>query len=266
MKMENLMVFENEIFGKVRTITNNENKVYFVAKDVAEVLGYKKPDAMYRRLSDKQKMNINPQSIEKYGFPQINGVKLEPNPNIKTMVLITEGGLYKAIIGSNIPEAERFTDWIVDEVIPSIRKNEGYIRNQETMSSEELLAKADLMTQKIIAEKDSKIQQLEPQAQNYKLLMDTKGNIDFADFVKVTKLSEGRNTFMGRLRREKILMKNSTTPRQNYIERGYFEVVQGIATNGHSIVKTTITKKGQDWLIKKCNQWKLIANDLQQVN
>ena len=88
--------------------------------------------------------------------------------------------------------------------------------------------------------------------------MDSKGNIDFADFVKCATLSEGRNTFMSRLRREKILMQNSTTPRQNYIKQGYFEVVQGVATNGYSVVKTTITKKGQDWLIKKCDKWNLL--------
>ena len=256
--MENLMVFENEFFGKVRTITNNEGKPYFVAKDIAMVLGYKKHDAMYRRLSDKQKISVNPQSIEKSGFPQIDGFKLESNPNIKTMVLVTESGLYKAIIGSNIPEAERFTDWIVDEVIPSIRKNDGYVRDQENLTEQQILARVDSMTQKIIAEKQSKIQELEPQAKNYKILMDSKGNIDFADFVKCAKLSEGRNTFMSRLRREKILMQNSTTPRQNYIKQGYFEVVQGVANNGYSVVKTTITKKGQDWLIKKCDKWNLL--------
>lgn len=262
--MENLMVFENEEFGSMKVLFIN-NEEWFIASEVSENLGYTTLQKMYTHIDAEDKMKINPQSEQFKGLCQ-NGTSLTDNPNVFTMMLINESGLYSAILSSKLPSAKKFKRWVTSVILPSIRRNEGYIRNQETMSSEELLAKSNLMTQKIIAEKDSKIQQLEPQAQNYRLLMDTKGNIDFADFVKVAKLSEGRNTFMSRLRREKILMKNSTTPRQNYIERGYFEVVQGIATNGHSIVKTTITKKGQDWLIKKCNQWKLIANDLQQVN
>ena len=56
----NLMIFSKEEFGKIRTLIDNNDKIYFVARDVAEILGYEKLDAMYRRLSDKQKLKINP--------------------------------------------------------------------------------------------------------------------------------------------------------------------------------------------------------------
>jgi len=247
--MENLMVFE----GNEVKIIEIDGEPMFEIYSTGMALGHTKisKGKIYPR---KDRIDSNLKSAE-----------------ISTVVhtgqqFITESQLYDFMLEAKTEKCKAFRKWVVTEVIPSVRKHRGYLQDQEKLNNEELLARALKLTESIIAEKDSKIQQLEPQAQNYKLLMDTKGNIDFADFVKVAKLSEGRNTFMGRLRREKILMKNSTTPRQNYIERGYFEVVQGIATNGHSIVKTTITKKGQDWLIKKCNQWKLIANDLQQVN
>lgn len=251
--MENLMVFE----GNEVEVLEFNGKVLFNPKHVAEILGIKNVRDNISKMNSNQVIKLTNSDVGKTDFRKLNN---------RGENFLTESGVYKLIMRSNKPEAERFTDWVVDEVIPSIRKNKGYILEQEILEERELLARAVVLYESIVKENKTKIQQLEPQAQNYRLLMDTKGNIDFADFVKVTKLSEGRNTFMGRLRREKILMKNSTTPRQNYIERGYFEVVQRIATNGHSIVKTTITKKGQDWLIKKCNQWKLIANDLQQVN
>lgn len=82
---------------------------------------------------------------------------------------LTESGVYKLMFRSRKPEAERFTDWIADEVIPSIRKNEGYLLNQEEMSDTELLAKSALVAQ-TIAEKQARIKELEPQAKNYKLL------------------------------------------------------------------------------------------------
>lgn len=126
----NLMIFNNENFGEVRTLTINEEP-YFVAKDLAKILGYKKLDAMYRIIDEEDKKNINPQTIENAGFPQ-NGVILEPNPNIKRLTIINESGLYSAIFGSTIPEAKAFKKWITSEVLPTIRKTGCYITESAT--------------------------------------------------------------------------------------------------------------------------------------
>lgn len=123
-------LFSNKNFGNIRVIKHEDGTIYFVAKDVAECLGYEKQDAMYRRLSDKQKLKINPQRLIKYGFPQIDVLQFEPNTNIKTMILITESGLYKAVLGSILPQAEPFQDWVTDEVLPQIRKSGGYVNDE----------------------------------------------------------------------------------------------------------------------------------------
>ena len=242
--MENLMMFE----GNEVEVLEFNGKVLFNPKHVAEILGIKEIRSVIRNFNDKQVVKIKNSDVHSTHIRKLNNAGEN---------FLTESGVYKLMFRSRKPEAERFTDWIADEVIPSIRKNEGYLLNQEEMSDTELLAKSALVAQKLIAEKQARIEELEPQAKNYKLLMDSQGNIDFAEFVKCAKLPEGRNTFMSRLRREKILMEKSTTPRQNYIEQGYFKVIQTVV-NRHSTSKTVITKKGQDWLIKKCDKWNLL--------
>ena len=242
--MENLMMFE----GNEVEVLEFNGKVLFNPKHVAEILGIKNVRDNVSKMNSNQVIKLTNSIVGKTDFRKLHNTGEN---------FLTESGVYKLIMRSNKPEAERFTDWVVDEVIPSIRKNEGYLLNQEEMSDTELLAKSALVAQKLIAEKQARIEELEPQAKNYKLLMDSQGNIDFAEFVKVAKLPEGRTKFMQRLRKEKILMKNSPTPRQAYINNDYFKVIQTVV-NGHSTSKTVITKKGQDWLIKKCNKWNLL--------
>lgn len=242
--MENLMMFE----GNEVEVLEFNGKVLFNPKHVAEILGIKNVRDNVSKMNSNQVIKLTNSIVGKTDFRKLHNTGEN---------FLTESGVYKLIMRSNKPEAERFTDWVVDEVIPSIRKNEGYLLNQEEMSDTELLAKSALVAQKLIAEKQARIEELEPQAKNYKLLMDSQGNIDFAEFVKVAKLPEGRTKFMQRLRKEKILMKNSPTPRQAYINSDYFKVIQTVV-NGHSTSKTVITKKGQDWLIKKYDKWNLL--------
>ena len=88
--------------------------------------------------------------------------------------------------------------------------------------------------------------------------MDSNGDLDFSSFVKSANLVFGRNSFMDMLRDEKILRpKPSVEPYQQYIDNGYFKVIQTVS-NGRSNSKTLITKKGIDWLIKKCKTWEII--------
>ena len=69
-------------------------------------------------------------------------------------LFLTEAGLYKVILRSNKPEAEKFSKWVTKEVLPSIRKNGGYIMNQENMATEEILARAVILANNLIAEKN----------------------------------------------------------------------------------------------------------------
>ena len=242
--MENLMVFE----GNEVEVLEFNGEILFNAKDVAMCLEISNINKNITTMEDYEVIKVKNSDITNGYFRKLNNAGEN---------FLTEAGVYSITFLSRKESAKRFKKWVVTEVLPSIRKNEGYLLNQEEMSDTEVLAKSALVAQKLIAEKQAKIEELEPQAKNYKLLMDSQGNIDFAEFVKVAKLPEGRTKFMQRLRKEKILMKNSPTPRQAYINSDYFKVIQTVV-NGHSTSKTVITKKGQDWLIKKCDKWNLL--------
>lgn len=125
----NIKIFENGVFGSLRTINEN-GKIMFVASDVAKMLGYKNvSDAISKHCRYIAKCDIP--------HPQGKGT-LEVN-------IIPEGDVYRLIAHSKLPSAEKFESWVFDEVLPSIRKNGGYIAGQENLSDEELMAKALLV-------------------------------------------------------------------------------------------------------------------------
>lgn len=144
--MNNLEVFKNEKYGQVRTLTE-DGKTLFCGVDIATSLGYVKPNnaiATHCRYSLKRGVP-HPQNPEK---------TLE-------MTFIPEGDVYRLIASSKLPKAEDFERWIFDEVLPSIRKNGGYIMGQNTMSETELIAKALQISQRILAERETRIASLE---------------------------------------------------------------------------------------------------------
>jgi len=104
--MGSMKVFEHPDFGQVRVV-DQAGDPWFVAKDVAEILGYSVPAKMYARLDEDEKLTFQDGS----------------SGQIREMILISESGLYNAILGSNKPEAKRFKKWVTSEVLPDIRKH-----------------------------------------------------------------------------------------------------------------------------------------------
>ena len=132
-----IIAFTNPEFGEVRTL-NIENEPWFVAADVCKALEIGNPtDAMRRLDADERTL-----------------VSIEGASNGLSVNAVNEPDLYTLVLGSRKPEAKAFKRWITHDVIPSIRKNGGYIAGQETLSPEELMAKALLVAQKTIEEKD----------------------------------------------------------------------------------------------------------------
>lgn len=143
--MNELKVFNNPEFGTIRTIEQN-GEPWFVGKDVAEVLGY----------SDTA------QAIRKHVEEEDKGVVEMTTPGGKQLLtIINESGLYSLILSSKLPTAKKFKRWVTADVLPAIRKNGGYVAGQEHMSDEELMAKALLMAQKTIADRDARISALQ---------------------------------------------------------------------------------------------------------
>ena len=141
--MNELQIFDNNEFGEVR-MAEIDGKPHFVATDVAIALGYSTPrDAISRHCK----------GVVKHDTPTLGG--------IQQLSYISEGDVYRLIIRSKLPSAEKFERWIFDEVIPSVRKNGGYISGQENLTDDELLEKAIIVAQKKIAERDKQIQALE---------------------------------------------------------------------------------------------------------
>ena len=140
--MNGIQIFNSSEFGEIRTVSIG-GEAWFVAKDISDKLGYAQTSNMMNRIdAEDSKSSV------------LDGM------NMKSL-LINESGLYSAILGSKLESAKRFKHWVTSEVLPSIRKNGGYIAGQENMTDDELLANAVLVAQKKIAERDKKIQALE---------------------------------------------------------------------------------------------------------
>lgn len=154
--MNELQIFKNESFGEVRTIITENNEVLFCAKDVASSLGYINTS---KAIKDHCKRG----SERNVTHPQ------NPTKTIK-MIYIPESDIFRLAAKSKLPQAEEFENWIYEEVLPSIRKNGGYIANQESMTDEELMAKAYQVALKVIKQKEEENNKL--RCDNSKLTVD----------------------------------------------------------------------------------------------
>lgn len=138
-----LKIFENSEFGKLNVLVI-DGKEYFPAIECAKILGYANPrDAVSKHCKGVAKRD----SLTSGGT--------------QTKSYILEGDLYRLIIKSKLPSAERFEKWVMEEVLPSIRKHGGYLYGQEQMTDEEMLCASLLFAQKKIEDRDRKIASLE---------------------------------------------------------------------------------------------------------
>lgn len=133
--MNEPVIFNNPEFGEIR-IVNISGEPWFVGKDVADALGYSNPrDALAVHVDDEDKNTVV--------FRDGN----RGNPNL---TIINESGVYSLIFSSKLERAREFKRWVTSEVLPSIRKNGGYIMGQEGMAPEELLSQALLVAQRTL--------------------------------------------------------------------------------------------------------------------
>ena len=184
------------------------------------------------------------------------------------MIFINEANLYKTIFQSRKDSAERFTDWVTSEVLPSIRKNGGYIAGQETMTDDELLAKALMVANNKIAERDriiehqkAKIEYDRPKTIFADAVATSNTSILVGDLAKIicqNGVQIGQKRLFAWLRENGYLMKNGSSynmPIQRYIQQGLFEVKERSIQNPDGSVRITITPKvtgkGQLYFVNK---------------
>ena len=203
-----VITFNNEEFGSIRCMSI-DNEPWFVGKDVATALGY----------SNSRK------AIQDHVDEEDKGVtKRDTLGGKQNMTIINESGLYSLILHSKLPSAKKFKHWVTSTVLPSIRKNGGYIQNQENLSETEILANAVLVAQKVIEEKNQKILQMTPKADFYDTLMDTKNAIPMGEAAKRLDMNIGRNNLFAILRKHGVLDAHNI-PYQSMIDRRYFRVI-----------------------------------------
>lgn len=234
--MKEMQVFRNEEFGTIRT-NIVDGKPWFVAVDVANSLGYSNArDAVFRHCK----------GVVKRDTPTSSGVQ--------KISYINEGDVYRLIMKSKLPSAERFESWVVDTVLPSIRQNGGYIANQENMTPEQIVANALIVAQNIIQQKDKQIEEMKPKAEFFDAVADSKTAISMNEVAKVLAIKGfGRNNMFEFLRNEKILDRYNV-PYQRYVDAGWFRVIeQKYMKNGEQQVttKTLVYQKGVDGIRKK---------------
>ena len=234
--MNEVQVFNSADFGSVRTI-EIDGKPYFVANDVARSLGYKRPaDAV----STHCKGSVKHRYLTEGGEQELK--------------IIPEGDVYRLVIKSQLPKADEFEHWIFDEVIPSIRKNGGYIANQENLTPEQIVANALIVAQNIISQKDKQIEQMKPKVEFFDAVADSKTAISMNEVSKVLGIKGyGRNNLFEFLRSNGILDRWNV-PYQRYIDCGWFRVIeQKYSKNGERCVstKTLVYQKGVDAIRKK---------------
>ena len=251
--MNNLQIFNSPDFGQIRTIQQN-GEPWFVGKDVADILGYSNtPKAIRDHVDDEDKLTE----------------RIVLSGQNREVAIINESGLYSLILSSKMPKAKEFKRWVTSEVIPAIRKTGGYIAGSENMTDAEIMAKAVLVAQSTIQQRDQRIKELESDVAAAKpkvLFADAVSASDstilIGDLAKILKQNGhpiGQKRLFEWLRGNGYLIKRQgadyNSPTQRAMEMGLFKIKETAISHsdGHvSVSKTTkVTGKGQQYFINK---------------
>ena len=147
-------VFENPEFGTVRTATDDKGDPWFCAKDLCDVLGYKKA-------CDSVKQHVRYDDTMKRGVWVEVGMKKDGTPakRLTQMIFVNESGFYALVLGSKLPSAVKFKDWVTSVVLPQIRKTGGYIPVKEGESEEETIRNAEEILRATLKKKEELLEQ-----------------------------------------------------------------------------------------------------------
>lgn len=240
-----LFNFENH---EVRSLLLN-NEPWFVGKDVADVLGYSNSrKAMADHVDDEDKEVLTSRNVT-----------LENIPN-RGITVVNESGLYSLILSSKLPSAKKFKRWVTSEVLPALRKTGQY--QVKELSGSELMAKALIEAQNVLAAKDKQIEEMKPKALFADAVATSHTSILVGELAKILKqngIDMGQKRLFAWLREKGYLIKRQGTdynmPTQKAMDLGLFEIKEGSYVNGSGVNITTktpkVTGKGQQYFINK---------------
>lgn len=238
-----IQVFNNEQFGALRTY-EEDGQILFCGKDVAASLGYKNTnDAMKKHCKGVAKR-----------YP------LQTAGGIQEFVFITEPDLYRLIIHSKLPTAEKFERWVFEEVLPAIRRTGGYMVAKQDETPEQIMARAVLVAQDTIERQKKQIDELKPKALFADAVAASDGTCLVGELAKMLKqngVNIGQNRLFSWLRENGYLGKtgsNRNVPTQRSMEQGLFRIKETAVTHsdGHVTINRTpkVTGKGQRYFIE----------------
>ena len=233
--MSSLITFENMEFGKL-TVMEKDGEFFFIGKEVAEKLGYARGR---KAVLD----HVDAEDRDEVPFQDAIG-------RMQKTSIINESGLYSLILSSKLPQAKEFKRWVTTEVLPSIRKNGGYIKNQEHMSNEEILANAVLLANNLIAEKEKIIEDLEPKAKYFDELVDNNLLTNFRNTAK--ELHIPQKVFIQFLIDKELIYRDKKNRLLPYAKnnKGYFEVKEWCKEGSEAVgIQTFVTPKGRNYLL-----------------
>jgi anti-repressor protein len=240
--MNNLQIFKSEDFGEIRVV-EKDGQPWFVASDICKVLDIQNATQALYRLDDDERSMFN---IGRQGEANI----------------VNEYGLYNLILASRKPEAKKFKRWVTHEVLPSIRKNGGYIANQENLTPEQIVAQALIVANNIIQEKDRLLAEQKPKVLFADAVSTSHTSIlvgELAKLINQNGIDIGQNRLFEWLRDNGFLIKRNGTdynmPTQYSMDLGLFEIKERSIANPDGSVRITktpkVTGKGQQYFINK---------------
>ncbi|WP_338036732.1 BRO family protein [Neobacillus thermocopriae] len=219
---------------QVRTVEMN-NSVWFVAKDICEILDHSQVSKAVERLDDDEKL---------LGTIFLSGQNRET-------WLVNESGLYSLILTSRKPEAKKFKKWVTNEVLPTIRKTGGYVGNEE-MFIQTYLPYADEQTKlmfratlETVRKQNEQIAIMQPKADYFDRLVDRNLLTNFRDTAK--ELEIGQRTFINWLLENGFIyrdQRNKLKPYGKYVPELF--KLKEFERNGKADVQTLITPKGKE--------------------
>ena len=256
--MKDIQIFNNPEFGEVRTVVIDDEP-WFVGKDVAGILGYKNPnEAIHDHVDSEDKFLRSERGREMLKL--FSSVKeMQDELGRQDNWFINESGVYSLVFGSKLESAKKFKRWITHDVIPAIRKTGGYHVPQ---SPEEQMAQGLIAAQKLLAEKDKRIEEMRPKEIFADAVSVSKTDILIGDLAKLIKQNGhdiGQKRLFSWLREKGYLIKRKgldwNMPTQKAMEMKLFRVKETVVTHadGHTTVnKTTkVTGKGQVYFVNK---------------
>lgn len=243
--------------ASLRTLTDEEWEPWFVAKDVCDILGMSNPSMAVIALDKDEVAQIDPKDY--LG---------SENRSNQAVNIVSEPGLYKLIMRSRKPEAKEFQRWVTHEVLPQIRKTGGYIPTSESDSDEDIMARAVLVAQKTIKQKNqqiieqqTRIVELEPKARFADAVAASDGTCLVGELAKMLRqngMDIGQNRLFRLLQADGYLGKsgsNRNVPTQRAMDLGLFRIKETTVTHadGHTTVSRTpkVTGKGQRYFIDR---------------